>query len=164
MNARPESSAAGIKRLLSFPLPSVSSGTCIALARDSWGGVLPPVIKQLTQQDINLYAEASGDFNPIHIDEVFATKTPLGGTIAHGMLILAYISEMMERAFGESWLSSGKLSVRFKTPARPKDTITVSGVIDAVEHVGDATLVKCSVDTGNQNGETVITGQAVVKL
>ena len=68
------------------------------------GDSLPTVVKHITQKDINLYAEASGDFNPIHIDETFAAQTPLGGTIAHGMLILAYISEMMTTAFGKSWL------------------------------------------------------------
>ena len=93
------------------------------------GSSLPSVVKHVTQREINLYAEASGDFNPIHIDEAFAAKTPLGGTIAHGMLILAYASEMMTRAFGQSWLEGGRLSVRFKAAARPQDTITTSGRI-----------------------------------
>ena len=128
------------------------------------GNVLPSVIKHVTQENINLYAEASGDFNPIHIDRAFAAKTPLGGTIAHGMLILAYISEMMNGAFGERWLSTGKLSVRFKTPARPNDTITVGGVIDSVEQKDNASHVKCGVEACNQNGEPVITGQAAVTL
>jgi len=122
------------------------------------------VVKHITQREINLYAEASGDFNPIHIDESFAAQTPLGGTIAHGMLILAYVSEMMTEAFGESWLSGGKLSVRFKTPARPKDTITTSGKIDSIEYKEGIPYVNCSLESCNQKGETVITGGAVVKL
>ena len=85
------------------------------------GDSLPTIVKHLSQQKINLYAEASGDYNPIHIDEAFAAKTPLGGTIAHGMLILAYASEMMTKAFGQSWLEGGKLSIRFKAAARPQD-------------------------------------------
>ena len=53
-------------------------------------------LKRVVRQDrINAYAEASGDHNPIHIDPEFAAKTPLGGTVAHGMLILAYLSEFM---------------------------------------------------------------------
>lgn len=128
------------------------------------GDNLPPVVKHVTQKDINLYAEASGDFNPIHIDEVFAAQTPLGGTIAHGMLILAYISEMMATAFGESWLSRGKLSVRFRAPARPKDTITVSGKVGSIEHKEDTSYVNCTVEARNQSGEAVVTGEAVVKL
>lgn len=128
------------------------------------GDSLPSVVKQITQKDINLYAEASGDFNPIHVDETFAAQTPLGGTIAHGMLILAYISEMMTEAFGESWLAGGKLSVRFKAPARPNDTITTSGKIDSIEHKEGVPYINCSIESCNQKGETVITGGAVVKL
>ena len=66
------------------------------------GESLPQVLKHISQEKINRYAEASGDFNPIHVDENFAKKTPLGGTIAHGMLILAYISQIMTAAFGQS--------------------------------------------------------------
>jgi len=128
------------------------------------GDSLPSVVKLVTQREINLYAEASGDFNPIHIDESFAAQTPLGGTIAHGMLILAYLSQMMTEAFGQNWLSGGKLSVRFKAPARPQDTITTSGKIDSIEHKEDITYVTCSLESCNQKGETVITGRAVVKF
>ena len=128
------------------------------------GDSLPSLVKHITQKDINLYAEASGDFNPIHIDEAVAAQTPLGGTIAHGMLILAYLSEMMTKTFGRSWLSTGKLSVRFKTPARPEDTITISGHINSIEHKEDGLYVNCSIDVHNQKADTVITGEATVKL
>ncbi len=128
------------------------------------GDSLPLVVRHITQKDINLYAEGSGDFNPIHIDESFAAQTPLGGTIAHGMLMLAYVSEMMTKAFGKSWFSGGKLSVRFKTPARPEDTITVSGKVDSVEYKEGMSYINCEMESRNQNGETVIIGNAVVKL
>ena len=128
------------------------------------GDSLPSLVKHLTQQKINLYAEASGDYNPIHIDEAFAAKTPLGGTIAHGMLILAYASEMMTKAFAQSWLEGGKLSVRFKAPARPQDTITTSGKVDSIEDKEGIPHVNCSLECRNQNGDVVITGGAIVKL
>lgn len=125
---------------------------------------MPSVVKHITQKDINLYAEASGDFNPIHVDEAFAAQTPLKGTIAHGMLILAYMSEMMTLAFGNNWLEGGKLSVRFKAPARPEDTITTTGKIDSIEHKEGITHVNCILECCNQKGETVIAGGAVVKF
>lgn len=128
------------------------------------GDNLPLVVKHITQQEINLYAEASGDFNPIHIDEPFAAQTPLGGTIAHGMLILAYVSEMMTAAFGKSWLEGGKLSVRFKAPARPKDVITITGKIDSIEHKEGIPYVNCGLESHNQGGETIVIGKATVKL
>ena len=125
---------------------------------------LPPVIEPITQEKINSYAEASGDFNPIHVDEAFAAQTPLGGTIAHGMLILAYVSEMMTQSFGQSWGSTGKLSIRFKAPARPGDTMTVTGKIDSIEDKESISFVNCSIECCNQRDETIITGEAVVKL
>ena len=118
----------------------------------------------ITQANINLYAEASQDFNPIHIDEDFAKKTPLGGTIAHGMLILAYVSQMMSAAFGRSWLAGGKLNVRFKTPARPGDTIAVTGRISRIERSEGRTLIHCDVLCRNQNGEAVITGETSLRV
>ena len=123
---------------------------------------LPEIKKHVTQENINLYAEASQDFNPIHIDEEFAKNTLLGGTIAHGMLILAYVSQMMMAAFGRSWLVGGKLDVRFKAPARPGDTITVSGVIRKLDKDGERTSINCGVLCTNQKGDTIITGEAKV--
>ena len=128
------------------------------------GNRLPELKKKVTQSDVSLYARASGDYNPIHIDPEFARKTPLGGTIAHGMLILAYVSEMLANAFGLDWLESGRLDVRFKAPARPEDTVTISSLVTAVEDVAGAKLVKISVDCHNQNNEAIITGEASVKV
>ena len=128
------------------------------------GDSLPTIVKHLSQQKINLYAEASGDYNPIHIDEAFAAKTPLGGTIAHGMLILAYASEMMTKAFGQSWLEGGKLSIRFKAAARPQDTITTSGKVDSIEDKDGIPHINCSLECRSQNGDVIISGGAVVKL
>jgi acyl dehydratase len=128
------------------------------------GKALNPVVKNITQEKIKLYAEASGDFNPIHVDESFAAKTPLGGTIAHGMLNLAYVSEMMTMAFGRSWLSGGKLRARFKEPARPGDTLTISGKIDCIEQTDDVSYANCSFECRNQKGETLVAGEAIVKV
>ncbi len=128
------------------------------------GADLPSIKKTITQQIINRYAEASKDFNPIHIDVDFARRTPLGGTIAHGMLVLAYISQMMTEAFGENWLTDGRMSVRFKTPARPGDTLTVTGKIDKIDKQDNATLVTCQLKCSNQKDEIVIIGDARVKI
>ena len=128
------------------------------------GMKLPELKKSVTQQNINLYAQASRDFNPIHIDENFARNTPLGGTIAHGMLILAYVSELMTAAFGQSWLASGKLNVRFRSPARPGDTIAVGGKIRRIQRSEDENWVTCDVLCQNQKGEPVITGETSVRV
>jgi 3-hydroxybutyryl-CoA dehydratase len=128
------------------------------------GKTLNPVVKHITQEKIDLYAEASGDFNPIHVDESFAATTPLGGTIAHGMLNLAYVSEMMTSAFGRNWLAEGKLRAKFKEPARPGDTLTINGKIGCVEKKDDVSYANCNFECCNQKGETIVTGETIVKL
>jgi 3-hydroxybutyryl-CoA dehydratase len=128
------------------------------------GTDLPVIKKMVTQQNINRYAEASKDFNPIHIDVEFARKTPLGGTIAHGMLVLAYVSQMMTETFGQDFLNGGKMGVRFKTPARPGDTLTITGKIDMVGKQDDTTLVTCQIKCSNQKDEIVILGDARIKI
>src|SRR6476659_7041711 len=86
-----------------------------------------PITKALDQAHIDAYARASGDFNPIHIDPDFARTTPYEGTIAHGMLVLATISEMMTGAFGDRWLAGGKLGVPFRKAGRQSVTLTSKG-------------------------------------
>ncbi|MFC1946174.1 MaoC family dehydratase [Chloroflexota bacterium] len=124
---------------------------------------IPSLTRYITQEDINLYAEASRDFNPVHLDEVFARSMQFDGTIAHGMLVLAYVSQMMTDAFGEYWLTGGRLNVRFKTPARPGDTVTVSGEVRSVEEVAGRLQAGFSVLCRNQKGETIITGEAELR-
>lgn len=128
------------------------------------GETLGPLVKHVSQETINLYAEASGDFNPIHIDEAFAATTPFKGTIAHGMLSLAYVSELMTAAFGESWLAGGKLRAKFKESARPGDTLTVGGKVDCLEQRDGVSYANCSIECRNQEGEVIVSGEAAVKL
>jgi 3-hydroxybutyryl-CoA dehydratase len=129
------------------------------------GDNLPAITKRLSQEKINRYADASGDHNPLHIDPKAASAGPFGGTIAHGMLILAYIAEMMRAAFGSAW--DGELDVRFRAPARPGDTISASGRVIKTEHFkpdGSSPIVTmCEVECRNQNGEILISGKATAR-
>lgn len=129
------------------------------------GNTLPIMRKIVRQEDIDLYARASRDFNPIHINEEFARKTPAGGRIAHGMLILAYVSQLMTDSFGRYWLTAGKLNVRFKAPARPGDMLTIQGKVRRVQQNEDKMMiVVCEVQCMNHREETVITGEASVRI
>jgi len=128
------------------------------------GAALPEFARQVTQADIGRYAEASGDYNPIHIDPEFAATTPLKGTIAHGMLVLAFISEMLARVFGDAWDESGQLSIKFRSPARPGDTLSVGGTVDSVQDDSDIVLATCSLWCRNQSDEVVVSGEARVRI
>jgi 3-hydroxybutyryl-CoA dehydratase len=117
-----------------------------------------PIVRVITQERINRYARASGDLNPIHIDPGFAAGTQFGGTIAHGMLVLAQLSEMMTAACGNAWPAGGRLKARFRAPARPGDTVTACGRVKARD--GGRTLYE--VECRNQAGDLLITGEAEV--
>lgn len=128
------------------------------------GTNLPELRRQVTQEHINQYASASGDFNPIHIDPEFAKKTQLGGTVAHGMLILAYISEFMYENYGKDWLRSGSLSVRFKGAAYPGDTMIVGGKVTGIEKKEGLILIDCDILCRNQKDEPVIICSSKVEV
>ncbi len=118
-----------------------------------------PVTKQLSQEQVNEYADASDDHNPIHVDEAFAAASPFGGTIAHGMLVLAAISEMMAASLGEAWLKGGRLKVRFRAPAKTADIVTASAT---AQKSADAAIFRYAVECRNQDGEVLVSGTAQV--
>ena len=126
------------------------------------GDGLPVVEKLITQEQIERYAAASGDFNPIHVDHEFAATSQFGRTIAHGMLVTASISEMMTLAFGETWPQSGRLKIRFKAPVYPGDRISTYGEVKGVRDRDGTRSVACSVGVRKDNGEVAITGDASV--
>ena len=122
------------------------------------GAELTPVVKEINQEKVNRYALAGGDGNPLHTDPEFAARTMFGGTIAHGMLLLAYLSEMMTAAFGRAWLSGGRLKVRFKAPARPGDTVSAVGRVVRAE----GGRMVCAVECRNERDEVLVSGEAEV--
>ena len=124
---------------------------------------LPGLEREVRQMQVDRYADAASDHNPIHVNPEFARQTPLGGTVAHGMLILAYASEMLTAAFGDAYTARGSLDARFKTPARPGDVIRVSGQLTKLEPEADGLLVTCQFHCKNQNAETVIVGRVKVR-
>jgi len=126
---------------------------------------LPTLEKVITLDQIQRYSYVSGDFNPVHLDEEFASRSSFGRLVAHGMLTLAFLSEMLTQAFGLSWIESGGLKVRFKRPAFPGDRLRTWGEITGQEELTDHTMVQCSIALLNSedNGE-IITGTARVRL
>ena len=128
------------------------------------GEPLPAITKRVTQDRIESYAEASGDFNPIHIDPEFAAGSHFGGTIAHGMMVAAYISEMMTVSFGIAWLRSGRLKLRFRAPVLPEDTVTTFGAVKRVRETERGAEVSCSVGVKMGSGESAIIGDATVTV
>lgn len=127
------------------------------------GQGLNPVREAITQESINTYAEAAGDFNPLHVDPEWAKKnSPFGGTIAHGMTSLAFISRLMSDNFGKAWIFGGKMDVSFKQPVKPGETITAKAKVLKKSLEGEQKIVELSVFCENQKRDAVITGTATV--
>ena len=128
------------------------------------GEALPVVEKLITQNGINRYAAASGDFNPIHVDHEFARTSQFRSTIAHGMMIAATISEMMTLSFGSPWRETGTMKIRFRLPVYPEDIITTTGEVDKITELKNHRQFHCSVNIVNQDGKTVISGNTSVTV
>ena len=127
------------------------------------GDALPEVVREIDQRRIELYAEASGDFNPIHVDREYAAGTQFGSTIAHGMMVAAIVSEAMAIAFGRLWAEGGRMKLRFRAPVYPGDTVTTFGEVKRVDDDGGVSEIVCSVGVRRQTGEVAITGDATVR-
>lgn len=130
------------------------------------GGILPVVAKTITQEQLNAYARVSGDQNPLHLDAGFAATTQFGGIVAHGMLTLAFISEMLTAKFEKSWLQTGALRVRFKGAAYVGDTVEAIGRVDKEEpDLQDSSMRRlgCTIGVKNRrNGQELISGNATL--
>jgi 3-hydroxybutyryl-CoA dehydratase len=128
------------------------------------GDALPVVEKVVSQNDVNRYADAAGDHNPIHVDADFAASSQFGSRIAHGMMIAASISELMVQTFGQQWHQSGRMKIRFRAPVYPGETIRATGVVKSMKPLEGVTEVVCSVQVTKGNDETAITGDARVRI
>jgi acyl dehydratase len=116
------------------------------------GQTVPPLTKHVTVEQIRQYAEASGDRNPIHLDDTFARSAGLPGVIAHGMLTMAFANQMVTDWLGDRSLLKS-LHGRFAGMVRPGDEVTCSGSV-ASKDDGTRRVVINLVVT-NQRGEKV---------
>lgn len=115
-----------------------------------------PIRKWLpTHVQIRQYAEATGDFNPIHLDDNYARQVGLGGMIAHGMLTMAQMAARLSEWIGKEGRIS-KLEVRFEQVVRPGDTITFAGTVSA----RSGNIIVCDLEAFNDKEERVLAGLA----
>jgi acyl dehydratase len=124
------------------------------------GDVLPSLTKPpVTKTQLVMYSGASEDFNPIHTVDEFAVEAGLGGVIAHGMLSMAFIGQMLTDCLGEHGMLVD-FGVRFQGMVRPGDTITCGGTVTKVVPETTVSRVFADVWAENDKGERVITGDA----
>ena len=110
----------------------------------------------ISQDQINRYAQLSSDFNPLHVDPDFASRTMFGGTIAHGTIAAACIFDALSAVTGGPWLKGVRVAVKFIGPARPGDTVHAQGTL--VPQDGDQLTYEISCE--DQRGQQIIVGTA----
>jgi 3-hydroxybutyryl-CoA dehydratase len=96
-------------------------------------GESPPVLRRhVPQAMIDEYAKASGDFNPIHVDPEFARNGPFGRTIAHGLMTLSFVGQMLNDWTNGAFNECGEIDIAFIGPVFADDTVEVSGVVEEI--------------------------------
>ena len=121
------------------------------------------LVDDLTRTQIVQYAGASGDFNPLHSDEVFATQVAgYPSVFAHGMLTMGMTGRVLT-----DWVGDGRLlryGVRFIKQVWPGDALTARAEVTAVRDGDGQPVADFEIVTRNQDGDTVLTGTATARL
>ncbi|HEY2709832.1 MAG TPA: MaoC/PaaZ C-terminal domain-containing protein [Caulobacteraceae bacterium] len=117
------------------------------------------LVEDLKRTQIVQYAGASGDYNPLHTDEIFTTKVAgYPSVFAHGMLTMGMTGKMLTDYVGDARLT--KYGVRFTSQVFPGDTLDSTATVKSVANG----LVELDVETKNQNGVVVVSGYAEARV
>lgn len=121
------------------------------------------LVDDLTRTQIVQYAGASGDYNPLHTDEVFTTQVAgYPSVFAHGMLTMGMTGKMLTDYVGDARLT--KFGVRFTSQVFPGDTLEGKATVKAIEERDGAKYAEFEVSTTNQKGVEVVSGYAEARL
>lgn len=127
------------------------------------GEELPKLVKSpVTHLQLVRYAGASGDFNPLHTDAKVGEMIGTGGIIAHGMLIMGFVGQLLSDYVGPSALR--KFGVRFKGMTHLDDVITCTGVITEKYEADGEARIAGRVQATDQNGDVKVAGTFVATL
>lgn len=121
------------------------------------------LVEDLKRTQIVQYAGASGDYNPLHTDEIFTTKVAgYPSVFAHGMLTMGMTGVMLTDQLGDGKLT--KYGVRFTSQVWPGDTLDATATVQRVFEQDGHRLVELDVSAKNQNGVEVLKGYAEARL
>lgn len=127
------------------------------------GDTLPKLVKPaLMHIQLVRYAGASGDFNPLHTDPKFGEMVGTGGIIAHGMLIMGFVGQLLSDYVGPAALR--KFGVRFRGMTHLDDVITCTGTITEKYEADGEGRIAGKVQAADQNGDVKVSGTFVAAL
>jgi acyl dehydratase len=129
----------------------------------SVGDTTPPlVIEDVSRVDFAKYAGASGDFNPLHVDESYAKEAGNPSVFGHGMLTAGLAGRLITDWFGISGLN--RFRVRFTDQVWPGDSLTVSGEVSNRDLGEEGVTVDVDFVVTNQDSEEVLSGDATATI
>ena len=117
-------------------------------------------VKTVSESDIYLFAGVTGDMNPAHINEVYASQTFFKTRIAHGMLAAGFISAVLGMQLPGPGTIYLKQELSFLAPVRIGDTITAR--VEVIEILTEKKRIRLKTTCINQEGTVVLDGQATV--
>ncbi len=120
------------------------------------------VSKQVTDELIRQFADLSGDYNQIHLDEDFAAETRFGKRIGHGLLTASFISALLGTAMSVKKIVYLGQTLSFKAPAFIDDIVTAQGKVLSIR--ADKPIITVETICRNQDGTILIEGEAVLML
>ncbi|MGE3467451.1 MAG: MaoC family dehydratase [Pyrinomonadaceae bacterium] len=120
------------------------------------------ISREITDKLVREFADLSGDHNPLHLDDEYAGATRFGRRIAHGMLSGAFISAVLGFEFSERKIVYLSQSMRFVAPVFIGDTVTTTATVTKIRE--DKGIITLETVCTNQNGETTLTGEAIVMV
>lgn len=119
------------------------------------------VIEPVTRSTLALYAGASGDHNPIHIDLDFARKAGMNDVFAHGMLIMAYLGRAITNIAPQSSLRN--FNVRFSSITNVGNVLTCSGQVKKIYNHDNKRLVVLDLMVADGTGDIKVSGTATIE-
>ncbi|HEX4294263.1 MAG TPA: MaoC family dehydratase [Rhizomicrobium sp.] len=122
-------------------------------------GMSESFTRTVSERDIQLFGEVSGDTNPVHFDEEFARTTMFKGRIAHGMLSAGYISTVLGMQIPGPGTIFMSLTTRFKAPVRIGDTVVTTCTVREINAEKRRVIFDCVCKVGDT---TVVEGEAMV--
>ena len=118
--------------------------------------------KQITDAVVRAFAELSGDFNPIHLDEEFAKTTQFGRRIAHGMISGALISAVLGNEFKGMKIVYLSQTMKFTAPVFIDDTVTATGTVTNIRD--DKQIITLETICTNQYEKIVVKGESMIMI
>ena len=118
--------------------------------------------REVTAELIEKFADVSGDHNPIHLDDEFASKTRFGKRIAHGMLSGAFISAILGNEYKGSTVTYLSQTLKFTAPVFIGDTVTTTSTVTNIR--SDKNIVTLENICTNQKGETLVQGESKIMI